>query len=352
MKMRWSIQAVTLMTCIAAACVQAQDRHQAVERIVERVDGALDRLVAPDAIAENVADGFGFTEGPVWENSTASLLFSDVPGNVVYRYTPATRKTVVYMYRAGFQGADPWRWGGMSDNGRDDDDPRFERFPMLGPDGLALDASGRLILCTFAGRSIDRIEKDGRRTVLADTYEGKRFNGTNDVVVRRDGSIYFTDTFGGLRDRGKDRRKELPFNGVYRWSEGKLTLLISDMANTNGLAFSPDEKYLYVNASRDNYVNRYDVLPDGTLTHGQLFIDFRGKQERGVTDGMKVDVDGNVYVTGPGGIWILSPEAQHLGTIHLPEVPINLAFGDVDRKSLYVTAHSGLYRVRLKIAGI
>jgi gluconolactonase len=336
-----------LVTCLVSSLAHAADEGG----VVERVTAALDRVIAPNATAEKVADGFGFTEGPVWDSRTASLLFSDVPGNVIYRYTPADRKTVVFMHRAGFQGADIWRWGGMNDNGRDEGDPRYEEFPMIGPDGLALDGTGRLILCTFAGRSIDRIEKDGRRTVLADGYEGKRFNGTNDVVVRSDGAIYFTDTFGGLRQRGEDRRKELPFNGVYRWQQGKVTLLVSDMPNTNGLAFSPDEKVLYVNGSRDNYVRRYDVLPDGTLTHARMFIDFRGRKERGVTDGMKVDVAGNVYVTGPGGIWVLSPEAQHLGTIHLPEVPINLAFGGADRKSLYVTAHTGLYRVPLRIAG-
>ena len=345
--MRWLLLAATFLACVATPWARAEDEPGSVERFAE----SLDRLVAPDATIEKVADGFGFTEGPVWDGRTSSLLFSDLPGNVVYRYTPADRKTAVFMHQAGFQGADAWRWGGMNDNGRDEHDPRFEEFPMIGPDGLALDASGRLILCTFAGRSIDRIEKDGRRTVLADGYQGKRFNGTNDVVVRRDGSIYFTDTFGGLRRRADDKRKELPFNGVYRWKDGKLTLLVSDMPNTNGLAFSPDEKLLYVNGSRDNYVRRYDVLPDGTLANGRMFIDFGGHKERGVTDGMKIDVAGNLYVTGPGGIWILSPDAQHLGTIHLPEVPINLAFGDVDRKSLYVTAHTSLYRVRLEIAG-
>jgi gluconolactonase len=343
--MKWFIAA--LVTCLVSSWAYPEGERGAVERM----DAALDRVIAPNATVEKVADGFGFTEGPVWDSRTASLLFSDVPGNVIYRYTPADRKTVVFMHRAGFQGADSWRWGGVSDNGRDEGDPRFEQFPMIGPDGLALDRDGRLIICTFAGRSIDRIEKDGRRTVLADGYDGKRFNGTNDVVVRRDGAIYFTDTFGGLRKRGEDPRKELPFNGVYRWQDGKVTLLISDMPNTNGLAFSPDEQVLYVNGSRDNYVRRYDVLPDGTLANGRMFIDFRGHKERGVTDGMKVDVAGNVYVTGPGGIWILSPEDRHLGTIHLPEVPINLAFGDGDRKSLYVTAHTALYRVPLRIAG-
>jgi gluconolactonase len=223
---------------------------------------------------------------------------------------------------------------------------------MLGPDGLAVDAQGRLILTTFAGRSIVRMETNGERTLLAERYQGQRFNGTNDVVVKRDGSIYFTDTFGGLRKRADDPRKEIQINAVYRWKDGKIDQLVTDMANTNGLAFSPDEKLLYVNASRDNYIHVYDVKSDGTLANGRMFADLRGHAVKGVTDGMKVDTLGNVYVTGPGGIWIITPAGQHIGTVHVPEVPINLAFGDDDRKSLYITAHCGLYRTRVKVAGL
>jgi gluconolactonase len=237
----------TAIACVGASVARAQEK----QGWVERVAAGLDRVVATDATIEKVAAGFGFTEGPVWDTRTSALFFSDLPGNVIYRYTPADKKAAVFMYRAGFQGPDLWRWGGMNDNGRDEKDPRFEQFAMLGPDGLAIDRSGRLILCTFAGRSIDRIEKDGRRTVLADRYEGKRFNGTNDVVVRRDGSIYFSDTFGGLRQRDKDPRKELPYNAIFRWKDGKLTLLVADMPRTNGLAFSPDEKLLYLNGSTE-----------------------------------------------------------------------------------------------------
>lgn len=169
---------------------------------------------------------------------------------------------------------------------------------------------------------------------------------------KRDGSIYFTDTFGGLRKRADDPRKEIPINAVYRWKDGSVDQLVTDMPNTNGLAFSPDETLFYVNASRDNYIRVYDVHQDGTLANGRMFAHLRGRAEKGVTDGMKVDSLGNVYVTGPGGIWIITSAGQHVGTIQVPEVPISLAFGDEDRKSLYITAHTGLYRLRVRIAGL
>jgi gluconolactonase len=188
--------------------------------------------------------------------------------------------------------------------------------------------------------------------VLADRYEGKRFNGPNDVVVKRDGAIYFTDTYGGLRLRDKDPRKELEYNAVFMWKNGKLTLLIKDMPNTNGLAFSPDEKYLYVNGSRDNYVRRYEVLPDGTLANGQMFIDLSKETERGITDGLRVDLKGNLYETGPGGVWVVSPDGKHLGTIRAPEQATNIGFGDADKKTLYIAARTSIYKIRVNTPGI
>src|SRR5215468_4669890 len=237
-------------------------------QVIEQKDPALAELIDPTAKLEKVAGGFGFTEGALWvPKGQGYLLFSEMPGNVIYKWTP-DGKVSVYMEKCGYQGVDIWRVGFMQTNGKLKDEPGFEEFPMIGSNGLALDRQGRLIIATWAGRSIDRIEPNGKRTVLADSYEGKRFGGTNDVVVKKDGAIYFTDTFGGLRLREKDPKKELDFNGVYMWREGKLTLLIKDIPNTNGLAFSPDEKYLYVNGSRDKYVKRYDVKPDGTLANG------------------------------------------------------------------------------------
>lgn len=345
-----------MLTIVIAAlslnAAAADQNTAAAPAAHDRIDAAFDTLMDGNTPVELLATGYGFTEGPVWMPKLGALLFSDLPGNVVHKYDPRSDKASVYLLNAGFTGPDPWRWGGMSNNGRDRADPRFEEFPMLGPDGLAVDAKGRLILTTFAGRSIVRVETNGARTVLAERYQGQRFNGTNDVVVKRDGSIYFSDTFGGLRKRADDPRKEIQINAVYRWKAGKIDQLVTDMANTNGLAFSPDEKLLYVNASRDNYIHVYDVKADGTLANGRMFADLRGHSVKGVTDGMKVDTQGNVYVTGPGGIWVITPAGQHIGTIHVPEVPINLAFGDDDRQSLYITAHCGLYRTRVKIAGL
>jgi gluconolactonase len=337
----------------AAMCQPATSATPATAPAVVRLDAALDALVSVDARIELAAGGFGFTEGPVWvpDGAAGYLLFTDVPGNVVYKLAPGERKATVYLSHAGFDGPDIWRWGGMNSNGFEPNDPRHERFPMIGPDGLAIDREGRLLMATFTGRSIDRIEKDGRRTVLADRHEGRRFNGTTDLVVKSDGAVYFTDTFGGLRLRDKDPRKELETNAVFRWKDGRLTLLAKDMPNTNGLAFSPDEKYLYVNGSRDNYINRYEVMPDGTLAKGALFIDLKGHAEPGVTDGMRVDARGNLYVSGPGGVWIVSPEGTHLGTIRTPEHPIHMAFGDADRKTLYIAAHTSIYKIRLVTGG-
>ena len=178
---------------------------------------------------------------------------------------------------------------------------------MIGSNGLALDREGRLVIATWAGRSIDRIEWDGSRSVLADRYNGRRFGGTNDVVVKKNGAIYFTDRFGGLRHTTDDPRKELDFNGVYMLRDGKVTLAIKDIPNTNGLAFSPDERILYANGSRDRYVKRYDVMPNGTLENGKMLIDMNSDPARGITDGLRVDTAGNLWETGPGGVWIVSP---------------------------------------------
>src|SRR6478672_7883164 len=202
---------------------------QTNEAAVERLDPALDALVSANAKVELVKSGFGFTEGPVWvqKGREGYLLFTDIPGNVVWKLTP-DGKASVYLANVGYNGPEVWRWGGIQNNGFDKNDPKYEEFAMIGADGLTLDRQGRLILATFAGRSLMRIEPNGTRTVLADKYEGKRFGGPNDVVVKRDGAIYFTDTYGAFRLREKDPRKELDFNAVYRWKDGKLTLVVKD----------------------------------------------------------------------------------------------------------------------------
>jgi gluconolactonase len=308
-------------------------------------------LIDPAARVELLADGFGFTEGPVWVPKGGYLLFSDVPGNVIWKLVPG-RKAAVYRANIAFDGPDIWRVGGLNDNAFPEGDPRHEAFAMIGPDGLAIDRQGRIVFCSFAGRSIVRLEHDGRRSVLAERYRGQRFNGTNDLVVKRDGAIYFTDTFGGLRKRAADPRKEIPANAVYRWKDGAVKRVVDDMPSVNGLAFSPDERLLYVNSGVDNTINRYDVRPDGTLANGRRFLTLDGDPKTGVSDGMKVDSRGNIYITGPGGIWIVSPSGTHIATIAFPEKPINLAFGGPDRRILFVTAHTGVYRVPVRVAGL
>jgi len=346
--LRFSTTLLAGMFAVSFAAAQSAD-----DKSVLRIDPALDALVSPDAKVELIKGGFGFTEGPVWvqKGKSGYLLFTDIPGNVIYRLTPDGAASV-YLYNAGYNGPDIWRWGGIQNNGFERTDPRFEEFAMIGADGLTLDRQGRVIIAAFAGRSLVRLEPNGKRTVLADSYEGKRFNGPNDVVVKRDGGIYFTDTYGGLRLRDKDPRKGLDYNAVFLWKNGKLTLLIKDMPATNGLAFSPDEKYLYVNGSRDNYVRRYDVLADGTLANGKLFIDLSKESGRGITDGLRVDTKGNLYETGPGGVWIISPEGKHLGTIRAPEQSTNIGFGDADKRTLYIAARTGIYKIRVLTPGI
>jgi gluconolactonase len=343
-----------LMIALAGALAYSSAAAQtASDKAVERLDPALDALVSADAKVELVKGGFGFTEGPVWvqKGREGYLLFTDIPGNVIWKLTP-NGEASVYLSQVGYTGPEVWRWGGLQNNGRERTDPQFEEFAMIGADGLTLDRQGRLIVATFAGRSLMRVEPNGQRTVLADRFEGKRFGGPNDVVVKRDGAIYFTDTFGAFRLREKDPRRELDFNAVYRWKDGKLSQVVKDMPATNGLAFSPDEKYLYVNGSRDNYVNRYEVGPDGALANGKLFIDMRGHSERGITDGMRVDTKGNLYETGPGGVWVISPEGKHLGTIRAPEQSTNVGFGDPDKKTLYIAARTGIYKIRVNTPGI
>lgn len=202
------IKSLSVVAALALPTASAQS--------VVRLDPALDALIAPDAKLELVRGDFGFTEGTTWVTQERSgyLLFSDIPANVIYKMSPDGKDLSVYVERAANSGMHPWRWGFVQNNGKDKGDPAYEEYPLIGANGLALDRQGRLIIATWAGRSLVRIEKNGTRTVLADKYEGKRFGGPNDVTVKRDGAIYFTDTFGGLRLRAKDPRKELDFNAV------------------------------------------------------------------------------------------------------------------------------------------
>ena len=227
-----------------------------------------------------------------------------------------------------------------------------EVVTLIGSNGITLDRQGRIVFCQHGDRQISRLEKNGHRTVLASRYEGKRLNSPNDLVFKSDGSLYFTDPTAGLRLQDKDPARELPFAGVYRVSKGKVQLLSKDFTRPNGIAFSPDEKYLYVNDTTKKIIMRFEVQPDGGVANGQVITDMNSDTAPGAPDGMKVDQKGNIYCTGPGGFWIMSPEGKHLATVKTKELPANLNWGDADGKTLYLTARTGLYRIRLNIAGV
>lgn len=308
---------------------------------VERLDPAIDRVVGLNPKVFKLADGFKFTEGPVWVRDGGYLLFSDPNANTIYRYEPQGSepgKLSVFRTPSGYVGADIAEYG------------------QPGSNGLTLDPAGRLTINQHGNRRVIRLEKDGGETVLADRFEGKRLNSPNDLVYRSDGTLFFTDPPFGLPKFFDDPRKELPFSGVYSVYKGKLQLVSRDFTGPNGIAFSPDEKYLYVGDWDTKHVvlMRYEVRPDGTLTNGQAFFDMTSAldREQNAIDGMKVDREGNLYVSGPGGLWVISPAGKHLGTIITPKHVHNMAWGDEDGRTLYLCARSGLYRMRLNVPGV
>jgi gluconolactonase len=301
---------------------------------VVRLDPALDRIVSAGAVLEKLAGGFQFTEGPVWHHD-GYLLFSDPNANTIYRWSP-DGEVSVFRTKSGYAGFD------------------VGRYRQPGSNGLTLDGEGRLVINEHGNRRVTRLERTGKVTVLADRYQGRRLNSPNDLVYRSDGTLYFTDPPFGLPATFDDPAKELPFSGVYRLRDGQLTLLARELNGPNGIAFSPDERYLYVgnwDLAR-KVLMRYDVAPDGTLRNGKVFHDFTSESEPVALDGVKVDLEGNVYVSAPGGVWIVSPAGTALGRIVPPEQGANFAFGDADGRSLYLTASSGLYRIRLGIPGV
>ncbi len=301
---------------------------------VIRKDPLLDYLVQQAATIEKVAGGFTFTEGPLWLRD-GSLIFSDVPNNVIHRLD-RQGKVTEFLRPSGYDKTDA------------------PKGAFIGSNGLTLDYRGRVIICQHGNGQIVRRESDGKITVLASKYEGKRLNSPNDVVFRSDGSLYFTDPPYGFVDEDKDKKKELPFNGVYRLKDDTLTLLNKDMTRPNGLAFSPDQRILYV-ANSDPAKKiwmQFDVNTDGTLGAGRVFYDVTSEKAPGLPDGMKVDKAGNLFATGPGGVWVFSPLGKHLGTIVLPETPANVNWGEADARTLYITAETSVYKVRLSTAGL
>ena len=296
-------------------------------------DAAINEVIGPNPKLFKLAEGFKFTEGPIWVGD--GLLFSDPNSNVIYKYSNDGR-LIVFRTSSGYRGAD------------------ISEYGQPGSNGLTLDAAGHLVIDQHGNRRVVRLEKDGKESVIADRFEGKRLNSPNDLVYRSDGTLFFTDPPFGLPKFFDDKRKELPFSGVYSVHNGKLQLLTKEFTGPNGIAFSPDEKYLYIGNwdEKKKVVYRYEVNADGTVKNGELFFDFTTFNGQDGIDGIKVDKAGNLYVSAPGGLQILSPEGKHLGTIITPQHVHNMAWGDDDGKSLYLCARTGLYKIRLNIEGI
>lgn len=303
---------LALFTSLASAQAAAPRRFE-----LQALSPALWNLIARDAKLDRVATGFGFTEGPVWD-SAGFLYISDEVINKIFR---------VYVT-----------------------DGRKEEVIALGdPDGNTYDRDGRLIDCASVLRAIIEVSRDGKYKILADHFEGHRFNSPNDVVVGPDGALYFTDP---TLDLVEGQKREVPFQGVYRLdSSGKVRLLTKDLKQPNGLAFSPDGKRFYVDDSEQRNIRVYDFSTDGKLSNGRIFGEEPGGKGEGVPDGMKVDESGNLFVTGPSGIWVWDSAGHHLGTIAMPEQPANLTWGGADLHTLYITATTSIYRLETKAKG-
>jgi gluconolactonase len=338
----------SLLTAVVAACLGvatfAEDKKPADAKkaetlgTIERLDPKLDELIPKDAVIEVLADGFKWAEGPVWDKKDNAVLFTDIPNNRVMKWSEKDGlkeflKPSGYTGTSEFKGKEP------------------------GANGLAFDKDGHLILCQHGDRRVSRLEKDGKFTPLVEKYEGKRLNSPNDLVYKSNGDLYFTDPPYGLPGNVKDPAKELDFQGVYRITpKGELTLLNAVITRPNGIAFSPDEKTLYVANSDPDHAHwmAYPVREDGTIGPGRVFFDVVGlvkEKKPGLPDGLKVDAKGNLFATGPGGVFVFTPEGKHLGTLATGVPTANCAFGD-DGSTLYITANDKLVRVKTKTKGL
>jgi len=282
-------------------------------------------IVPAGAVLERVSHGHIFTEGPVWNVREGALYWTDIIGSTIWKWNPGVGRKVVLR-------------------------------PSGKANGMTFDKQGRLVVAGWTSRTVWRMELDGSLVPLATHYDGKKIGTPNDIVVKSDGAIYFTDPPGGLgivEMEGEDLQQYLPYSGVYRLEPDTraLTLLTTEVTGCNGLVFSPDESILYINDTGGRYIQSYDVKDDGTLTNSRRFVDVKG-EEPGNPDGMKVDVEGNVYCTGPAGIHVFDPSGTYLGRLKVPEHCSNMAWGDADWKTMYITARTSVYRMRLNIPGI
>lgn len=301
---------------------------------VERIDTSLDDLIDPSATLEVLSEGYEWSEGPVWVDSEKMLLFSDVPMNTVYKWTEENG-TEVYLKPSGYTGE-------SSSNSAEE-----------GSNGLALDGKGKLVLCQHGDRRLAAMDAPLNApqaifTTLADQYDGKKFNSPNDVAIRRNGDYFFTDPPYGLP---KNLNQEIPFQGVYKLSEGTVTLLVDSLTRPNGLAFSPDEKTLVIANSDPAKAIWYafELTPDDSLVNGRIFHDATAaaKTEPGLPDGLKIDRQGNIFATGPGGVWIFNKDGKLLGKIKVPVPTANCAFS-ADEKTLFLTADNYLLRLKMR----
>ncbi len=328
-----ALKAISLLvTCSAMGAGSASAASSAIVRL----DPRFDRLVPKDATLERIADGFKWLEGPVWNRAGGFLLFSDIPANSVFKWQESAGVTL-FLKPSGYSGATPFQ-------GKEP-----------GSNGLTFDRQGRLVLCEHGDRRVARLEVDGRKTVLADRYRGKRLNSPNDLAFKSNGDLYFTDPPFGLPKAFDDPQKQLPFQGLYRLSpDGKLTLLIKDIKAPNGIAFSPDEKTLYVtdvDPNRSAWL-AFDLKEDGTVSGGRVFFDATRwrKDPFSGPDGLKIDKEGNLFGARPGGISVFAPDGTHLGSIETAAPTSNMNWGE-DGSALYITAGTALYRIRLSTKG-
>jgi gluconolactonase len=298
----------------------------AQEPSIERLDAALDALIAPDAKVETIATGFRWTEGPAWNAATSELLFSDIPNNVINAWSPESGLRI-FMKPSGYTG--------ITDYGREP-----------GSNGLAFDQKGRLVLCEHGDRRIAVLTPNGGKMTAADRFESKRFNSPNDLVVHSSGAIYFTDPIYGLTKGESDPNREIDFCGVYRiGTDGKVSAIIKNIERPNGLAFSPDERILYVANSHGPkpYLYSYAMTADGGVDEGKIFFDMNSVGKGG-PDGLKTDGAGDIWSTGPGGLLIISREGKLLGRVLTYQPTSNIAFGGVDGKSVFLTANDRILR--------
>jgi gluconolactonase len=345
---------IVAASCCLGLAAWSLSRHDPsaegqVPAVVERLDTAAARIIPAHPTLRKIASGYKWTEGPVWVPA-GYLLFAEIPSNTIRKVVPGQPATI-FLEPSGYLGSAPFRG------------------PEPGANGMTLDAHGRLTVAGHGQRDVYRVDALGdpaRHTILADTYRGRRLNSPNDLVYRSDGSLYFTDPpFGLPTQSDTDAGKQLTFNGVYRVPAAvdqgpgapprrdSLQLLVSDLPRPNGIAFSPDERYLYVSNSGILRIwMRYPVKPDGTLGPGIVFADATSDPRSGGPDGMKVDREGNLYGAGPGGVWIFSPAGTHLATILVPERVSNVTWGGPGGRSLFITASSSVYAIDLEIPGV